>query len=183
MNVDYTARHFSLDDRTRRFASGKLKKLDKFLEEPVDIHVILEKHERRQVAELLVHHRHGSVQGTSEAEEMFDAINSAVDKVEKQARRSRKKLIDKRRRAQRSSEEERHCPVEVLAADSFADEEGPRVVKTIRLPIQPMSVQKACETLEDSKNDFIVFLNTLSEEVNVLYRRTDENFGLIAPEI
>ncbi len=182
MNVEYTARHFTLEDRTRRFAAKKLTKLEKFLDDPVDIHLILEKHENRQGAELVVHHRHGSIQAAVDAEEMFDAINAAVDKVEKQARRSRKKFLDKRRRAQRSREEGRHWPVEVLERDSLSNEEGPKVVKTIRLPIEAMSVEDASLALESSKNEFIVFLNSSSEQVNVLYRRKDENFGLIAPE-
>jgi putative sigma-54 modulation protein len=114
---------------------------------------------------------------------MFDAINSVVDKVEKQARRAHKKFLDKRRRAQHDAGGVAHWPMEVLAADSLADSGGPRVVKTVRLPIETMTLEQASLALEDAKNEFFVFLNSKSQQVNVLYRRQDENFGLIVPEL
>jgi putative sigma-54 modulation protein len=57
------------------------------------------------------------------------------------------------------------------------------VVKTVRLPIETMTLEQASLALEDAKNEFFVFLNSKSQQVNVLYRRQDENFGLIVPEL
>ena len=63
----------------------------------------LEQEKYRQIAELHVAHRHGLLQANGETEDMRDTINLVVDKIEKQARRSRKKFMDKRRRADRAS--------------------------------------------------------------------------------
>ena len=60
---------------------------------------------------------------------------------------------------------------------------APRTIKTSRLPIRPMSIQDAARRLEDSKNEFIVFRDTDTDRVSVMYKRRDSNLGLIAPEV
>ncbi len=98
MKVEYSTRHFDLDDRVRRFTEGKLRKLEKFLREPVDARVTLETIKHRNRADLHLAHRFGIIQASEVNDDMFDAINLAVDKAEKQARRSNKKFYSKRRR-------------------------------------------------------------------------------------
>jgi putative sigma-54 modulation protein len=178
MKIDFTGRHFVVDDKVREYAEGKLDKLIKFLEEPVDVQVILEVEKRRQIAELHVTHRHGSLQATEAAADMLDAIHAVVEKAEKQARRARKKFMDKRRRARNHH----HWPLEVLEAASFGTGSRPRVIKTTTLPIKPMTIEEAAMELDRSKNDFFVFLDSVDERVSVIYRRKDNHYGLIAPE-
>lgn len=180
MNVEFTARHFHLDDEIRDYASKKLEKLEPFLEEPVEIHLILETEKIREIAELVVSHRHGVFQATEEAEDMRDSVFAVIGKVEKQARRARKKFMDQRRRADRQVSD--NWPVEVLERQGFGTGERPKVVKKNNLPIKPMTIDEASLQLEQSKNDFFVFRDSASDRVSVLYRRKDENYGLIAPE-
>ncbi|RMH18371.1 MAG: ribosome-associated translation inhibitor RaiA [Acidobacteria bacterium] len=183
MNIEYTGRHFRVRDDLRGFTEKKLQKVAKFIEEPIEIRVLLEADKHRRIAEIHVSHRHGVLQATEEAEHMEDAINAAVDKVEKQARRARKKFMDVRRRAQRAVEEEQHWPLEVLARDSVSPGDGgPRVIKTTRLQIKPMTIEEAALQLSASKNDFFVFRDSRTDRVSVLYRRRDNNYGLITPE-
>jgi putative sigma-54 modulation protein len=181
MEIKYTGRHFQVDDRVKAFSDSKLSKLDKYLAEPVEVHLTLETEKRRQIAELHVTHRHGAIQATDESERMLDAIQSVVDKVEKQARRSRKKHHDKKRRAQRPGEEW-HWDVDVVDSESVHAPQGPRVIKTGRLPIKPMTLDEAALGLAESKNEFFVFLDSATDRVSVLYRRNDGHYGLIAPE-
>lgn len=183
MNIELTGRHINLDDEIKTFAEKKLHKIEKFLEEPVEMHLILDAEKLRKIAELHITHRFGVLQATEEAEDLHDAIHAVVETATKQARRARKKFIDQRRRADRVVEEESHWPVEVLDRETFGGEDRPRVIKTHRLPIKPMTLEEASQALETSKNEFFVFLDASTERVNVLYRRKDENFGLIAPEI
>ena len=60
--------------------------------------------------------------------------------------------------------------------------EAPRIVETSSIPVKPMSVDEAVMQLEESEEHFLVFHNAVTEQVNVLYRRADNNLGLIAPE-
>ena len=181
MNIEYVARNFALQEDVRQFAADKLRKATKFLEEPVEVRVTLEVEKHRHVADLHVTHRFGVLQATEETPDMRDAINMAVDKVEKQARRSRKRLVDSRRRADRVREEEQHWPAEVLSADG--DPAAPaRIIEDSRVEVKPMSVEEAALELEDSRHAFVVFRDSASRRFAVLYRRRDANYGLIAPE-
>ncbi len=181
MKIEFTGRHYHVGDRAKEHIEEKLAKLERFLDEPVEAHVILEIEKRRQIAEFHVSHRHGVLQATEEAEHMREAIHAGIEKIEKQARRSRKKFIDRRRRAQRH-DEGHHWPLEVLDATSVSGGTQPRIIKTGRLSIKPMTIDEAALELDQSKNEFFVFRDSGTDRVSVIYRRKDENFGLIAPE-
>lgn len=182
MNIEYTGRNYHVDDRVRAYAEDKLGKLDKFLQEPVEIRVTLETEKHRQIADVHVHHRLGVLQATEENDDMYDAINLAVDKVEKQARRSTRKMIDKRRRADRGGNGPADWPLAVVDRASVGAGGPPRVIRNTRLQIKPMSIEEAALQLDGAKNDFVVFRDAASDRINVLYKRRDNNFGLIAPD-
>jgi putative sigma-54 modulation protein len=181
MNIKYVARHFEMDEEIRTYTEGKLHKIEKFIDEPFDVQVVLVQEKHRHLAEIKVSHRHGIIQATEETTSMEGAINLAVDKVEKQARRARKKFLDTRRRMDRAMEEP-HWPVEVLEASSLKAGSDRKVIKTSALPIKPMTVEEAALKLEDSSNDFVVFKDSTNHQVSVLYKRRDANFGLISAE-
>jgi len=178
MNIDFLARNLELDDSIREFTIDKLDKVTKFLDDPVEIHVTLEREKHRSIADLRISHRFGVIQATEETDEILDSINLAVDKAEKQARRSKKKFIDKRRKADRENGSQ--WPMDVLEASSIVSGQAPRVIKSSALSIKPMSLDEAALQLEVSKNDFVVFRDSGSDEVNVLYKRRDKNYGLIS---
>lgn len=184
MNIEYVGRGYHVEDRDRRFCEDKLGKIARFLEEPAEVRVTLEVEKYRHVADLHVAHRHGILQATEEtAGDMHEAINAAVEKLEKQARRSRKKLTDRKRRVGRNGETgPGGWPLEVLERESFGSGREPRIVKSTRLEIKPMSLEEAALQLETSRNDFLVFRDATNDRVSVLYKRKDENYGLIVPE-
>lgn len=182
MKIEYVARHFELEEKIRSYTEDKLSKVSKFVEGPVNVRVTLVQEKHRHTAEIKLSHRHGIIQSTVETDEMTSAVNLAVDKLEKQARRARKKFMDKRRRLNRRIEEP-HWPVEVLEGASLTSGDGRRVIKKTTLPIKPMTVEEAVLQLEDSSNDFVVFTDSTSDQVSVLYKRRDSNYGLISPGV
>jgi putative sigma-54 modulation protein len=182
MNIDFVGRNVEIDDRLRSYTQGKLGKVTKFLQDPVEIRVTLEVEKHRNIADLHISHKHGVLQATEETGDLYEAVNQAVDKVEKQARRSKNRAIDRRRRADRETTNGQRWPLEVLARESLAAGASPRIIKTTHLPIKPMSIEEAALWLEQGKNDFVVFRDSGSDRVSVLYKRKDNNYGLIAPE-
>jgi putative sigma-54 modulation protein len=181
MNIEYVGRNIEIDDRVREFAEDKIDKVLKFVEEPVEIHLALELVRHRHIAELRVSHRHGDVQAREETDQLLDAINLAVEKAEKQARRSRKKFKDRKRRGPRNHEAVPHWPIDVLERSSLGAGK-PRIIKSSLLQIKPMSIEEAALQLEGSDHEFVVFRDAETQQVSVLYKRRDSNYGLIAPE-
>lgn len=180
MNIEFIARNTKIDDQVRDFAGEKLRKVVKFLEEPVEVRVTLEHEKHRHIADLHIAHRLGVIQSREEMGEIYDAINLAVDKAEKQARRSRKKIVDRRRRGDRHNGNQ--WPVEVLERDSVGAGSAPRIIRSTTLRIKPMSIEEAALQLESSRSEFVVFRDASSDRVSVLYKRRDNNYGLISPE-
>jgi putative sigma-54 modulation protein len=181
MNIEYVARNYPLGDAIRGFTESKLQKVTKFLEEPVEVRVTLEVEKHRQIAELHVAHRHGVLQAREETGDMRDTVNAAVDKVEKQARRARKRFMDRRRRADRVDGQQ--WPVAVVERGSIAGGGPPRIIEATALSIKPMTIEEAALALADASEGFVVFRDAQSDKVSVLYRRSDDNFGLISPEL
>jgi putative sigma-54 modulation protein len=182
MTIEFVGRHYDIDERTREFTADRLDKVVRFLEEPVEIRVTLSEEKYRHIADLHVHHKLGVLQATEEAAAMWDAVQSAVDKVEKQARRSRKKLTGRKRRAAKNGGPAVAWPMDVLERDSVGAGNAPRIVKSSNLEIKPMSLEEAALQLDSSKNDFLVFRDAASDRVSVLYKRRDANYGLIVPK-
>jgi putative sigma-54 modulation protein len=179
MKTEIIGRNVQVDDRLRRAVEAKLRKLEKFLEEPVETRVTLTAERHRHVAELHVTHRLGVLQGTEESDgNLLDAVQRAATKVEEQARRTHGKLVDKRRRGGNH-----RWPVEVLEQGSVGAGGAPQVIETSHLDIKPMTIDEAALELEGSEQLFVVFRDSLSDRLSVLYKRKDQNYGLIAPEL
>jgi putative sigma-54 modulation protein len=100
--------------------------------------------------------------------------------VEEQARRSHGRVVDKRRR---SGNHHHRWPVEVLAQESVGGGGAPRVIETSQLSIKPMTIEEAALELDDSEHGFVVFRDSTSDRLSVLYKRKDQHYGLIAPEL
>ncbi len=181
MNIEFMGRHVVIDERTKRAATEKLTKVAKFLAQPIEAQVTIEAEKRRTTVDVHVRHRHGELHSHEENHDLGEALGLAIEALEKQARRSRKRAVDRRRRATKTGAEP-HWPLAVLEAASVRPGEAPRIVKSSRLRIKPMTIDEAALELEDSKHEFVVFLDSESDRVSVLYKRRDANYGLIAPE-
>jgi len=184
MKIETIGRNVPVDDRLRDFVEKKLRKIEKFLEEPIEARVTLSLERHLHVAEFHLAHRLGILQAAEESDgNLLDAVNLGVDKVVSQARRAHQKVVEKKRRADKRSDQAlQRWPVEVLESSSVRGGGAPRIIETTHMPIKPMTIEEAALRLEDSELAFVVFRDSTSDRVNVLYRRKDQNYGLIAPE-
>jgi putative sigma-54 modulation protein len=183
MTIEILGRNVQVDDRVRRMAEKKLQKLGKFLAEPIDIRVILSAGKHTHTAELRATHRLGVLTATEETEGNFlEAIDRLLDVVEEQARRTHKKVVDKRRRGDRADRGSR-WPVEVLEQGSVGAGAVPRVIETNLLHVKPMTLEEAALELDIAADGFVVFRDSTNDRLSVLYKRKDQHYGLIAPEL
>jgi len=180
VQIHYVARNLELNDEIRAYTEKTMTRAVRFLEDPVEIRVTLEEEGRRKKAECHVHHRFGILQAEVESSDIRDAIHNAIEKLEKQARRSRKKFMDKRRRNDRQTAHE--WPVDVVEKASVGAAEAPRIIKTSALRIKPLTLEEAALRLEAAKNDFLVFRDSDHGRINVIYKRHDGDYGLVTPE-
>ena len=108
---------------------------------------------------------------------MYASIDASMDRVEKQIRRNKSRLQRRLQQSPKLAE----IPTND-AVDTVEGEELPRLVRTKRFAVKPMDVEEAIMQMELLGHDFFVFRNAETDDVNVLYRRRDGNYGLIDPD-
>ena len=180
MTVEISGRNYEVNDRIRKFIAGKMEKVTKYFEDIIEVRCVLNVEKYRNICEIMIIGKNYDTKAVQEAETMEDAINSCVDHLKRQAQRERKKIRDHHRRGRKQID---NWTVSVLEPSLLRENDSrPRIISTSDLPIRRMSIEQAAMTLDDSKNEFIVFRDMDTDRVTVIYRRRDNNFGMIAPE-
>ena len=184
-----TGRNFEVTDKIRALVETKLAKLRKYFDDIIEIRCVLTVEKYRNICEINIIGKEHDVNATQKADTMPEAINATVDHLKIRAQKSRDRITDHRRKVKspRASAKSvgENWTVQVLEPGKLREGRGktlrPRVIKTSDLPIRPMSIEHAALMLDDSKNEFIVFRDVDTGKVTVIYKRRDNNFGMIAP--
>jgi len=172
MKVRITARHCDPDAELRRHVEEKVSHLGRYFDRVDEAHVVLEAEGHRQIAEVIVHASRTVVSSKQSAEDLRSAFDLAVDKVERQIRRHK----DRVRNTKHAD------PTATASLRLGAVEIGQIGIVPEDLASQPMTIEEALAELEESQARFVVFWNSETKEVNVVYRRDDGDFGLVEPE-
>jgi putative sigma-54 modulation protein len=178
MQINLTFRNIEPATSLREYAEGKVARVKKYVEEPIEAHVVLKVEKFRHIAEVSIDANGLRINGTEETNDMYSAIDMVVDKIEAQVRKYREKL-----RRHKPADGVKHLPVSmnVLASGDLDEDRQPHVIKTEQFFAKPMDVDEAIMQLDLSNSEFMVFTNSRSHRLNVLYRRQDGNYGLIEP--
>jgi len=179
MRITLTARNLEMTDALRRYAEEKVVRLQRFVDRITSAHVVLSIQKHRQIAEVTLHVRDLTIRGEESSHDLYCAIDLVADKLERQILRYKEKVVAHVGRAAGRS----HSG----GGASFADaehlpDEGPRIVRTKRFAMKPLSPEEASVHMELLGHSFFVFRNARTQEVNVVYRRQDGEYGLIEPE-
>jgi len=188
MQLDITGRHIEVTPALREFAEEKLRKLERLLDGPLEVHVVLGIEKHRHMAEIQVKSRTGVFSGTQETGDLYASIGEVADKLERQALKHKEKMRTRRiKKGPRSPEAAAvmaaSAAPEALASDPSPEEDdAPRIVRSHRYRIKPLSAEDAVLELEGSAEDVLVFRDAETDGVHVVYRQKDGNFGLVEPE-
>ena len=180
MQIAVTFRHMESSDPVRSYVEEKLAKVKKYIEEPIDAQVVLSVQKKiHQRAEVTMVAKGLTMKSAEEKDDMYAAIDLMVDKIERQLKRYKEKLKHHKGTTgtQRSVEK-----TVVSAASVDEGHENPEIIKSHSFFVKPMSVEEAVMQMDLLDKNFLVFTDDRSEEMNVVYRRKDGNYGLIVPQ-
>jgi putative sigma-54 modulation protein len=191
MATEITGRNFEVTPDIRSLVENKLARIvDRLFDDVIDVRCVLQVEKYRNICEILVKGKEQDAKTVQESDDsMQDAINAAMDHLKRQAQKNREKLRDHHRKDgnnAKATADITEWSVQVLEPGNLRnaeDNNSPRIIKTNHLPIRPMSIEEAALRLEDSKNEFIVFRDLDSDKISVIYKRRDNNLGLISPEV
>lgn len=174
MKISVTFRNTEGDNWHKEYIDQKLKRLDKYLDTPVEARVVLSVEKFRNVAEVNLTTNGQILNAKEEAKEMSLAIDNAVDKIERQLKKRKERTRGHKTNAARS---EGAAPREVYADDDEAQEV--RIVEMKRVVLKPMSLEDAIMEIDASRNRFVIYRDSSTEKVSIIYVRDDGKYALI----
>lgn len=174
MKVIVTGRNLVITEAIKDQVEKKLSKFDKYFKSDVEAHATFSTQKNNHIVELTIPLKSGSFfRAEGRTEDMYASIDEAIEKIAKQMKKHKTK-IEKRFHANESIKFE-------AIPETNEKEEEVSIVKTKRFAVKPMHPEEAVLQMELLGHDFFVFLNGETEEVNVVYKRRDGDFGLIEP--
>ena len=178
MKFEYTGRHIEVTPAIRNHVEEQFSKLEHIFNGSTNtrVHVILAVEKSRQTGEIVVHWRDHTLTAADTNVDMYMALSRAVGKIEKQALRLKKKIIDRKHTARKTASVAPNPDGQIEATPPPV-----RIIAARRYAIKPMTAEEAALDLSSTVNNFVVFRDADTNRVGVLYKRQDGNFGLIEP--
>jgi ribosome hibernation promoting factor len=175
MKIEFTGRQTEVPNEVRRLVERKLQKVAKLLPSVTRAHVILTSEKHRQVAEIGLHSRQLDLSAVEVSTNPRLSVSRAFDKLLRQAQKQRA-----RRRERKGGSSPR---LSVPAPERGGDDGGWRIIRSRPSPVKPMTLDEAALEMEARREGVVVFRDSATEKVHVLFRRKDGNLGLIEPEV
>ena len=177
MTVNVRGRNIEITPSLKDYVVKRVGKVTKYFEAIDEITAILTVEKGRHIVEVTVPVNGILLRGEEATADMYASIDLVIEKLEKQISKYKTKLSRKLRQGSFKADE---VPALNLGGEKDAADET-KVVKTKRFAVKPMPVDEAIMQMNLINHDFFVFTNSDTEDVNVIYRRKDGNYGLIEP--
>ncbi len=175
MQTSVTFKNLDPSDPLKSYVQDKLDRFDRLLDNPAEANVVLSVEKFRHIAEINISGDRLTIYGKEETNDMYSAIDMVLDKLEKQIKKNKQKVRERRITLKGKNKN-------LAGADSNIPEEEPAIeVKVKNIEYKPMDVEEAILQMDLLNGSFLVFTNAQSDQINVLYRRKDGHYGLIQP--
>lgn len=183
MQIVTTFRQMPSSQALKDYGEAKVAKLEKFFNGIIDAKVTYSAAKTSQKAEVTLNARGATIRGEESAPDAYAALDLVIDKLSRQLR----KLSDKVKGHKDAVSARIVTLVETKtrpkpAAKRPARKDRPEIVAVETYALKPLFPDDACLELAATREDFLVFINAESNDVNVIFRRRDGNFGLIEPD-
>ena len=175
MKITITGKNIELTEGLKEAVEERLSKLEKYFAPDTEAHVTMSVEKERQKIEVTIPVKGSVIRAEQVSNDMYVSIEVVEEIIERQMKKYRNKIISKQQNG------EKFFAPEYLEKDIDDDEEI-KIIRSKRFGIKPMYPEDACVQMELLGHDFFVFLYAETEEVNVVYKRKGNTYGLIEPE-
>ncbi len=175
MNIRVTGKSLEITDAIRQYVNDKADRLEKFEGDTTELNVVCRVEREDQIAEMQLSHNGEFIKIEEKNNDLYAAIDLAFDRLERQMRKSKEKFADKNKMAELKEKELGR----IIAPQASKDGE---VTVTRTYSLKPLSLDDAKLELADSEALFLAYVDSISNKVNILYKRVDGSFGIVVPE-
>ena len=174
MNLVISGKNLDITEGLRSAIEEKIGKLERYFTDTTEVHVTLSTEKNRQKIEITIPMKGSIIRAEEVSSDMYVSIDLVEEVIERQLRKYKNKLIDKEQNA-------------AYLQNSFVEEETDeddeiKIVRCKKFAVKPMYPEDACIQMDLLGHNFYVFRNAETEEVNVVYKRKGNTYGLIEPE-
>lgn len=178
MHVSVRGKNIEVTNALRDYVEKKLGKLQKYFENLQEAQAMLSVVKGRHIIEVTMPLNGMLLRGEEESDDMYASVDQVVEKLEKQIEKYKTRLS----RKGRVNGNNKAGAAGATGADGKWEEEERGIVKTKRFNIKPMRTEEAIMQMDLLGHDFFVYINSETDETNVVYKRRDGYYGQIEPE-
>ena len=176
MRFIITGRNLEVTEGLRNAVESKLGKLEKYFDKDVDINVTLSVEKERQKIEVTIPVKGSIIRSEQTSSDMYVSIDLVEEVIERQLKKYKTKIIQSKQAAASAFTQD-------YLDNDYEEEPEVKIVRSKRFGIKPMDPEEACVQMELLGHNFYVFSNAETGEVNVVYKRKGNTYGLIEPEL
>lgn len=174
MNLVISGKNLDITEGLRSAVEEKIGKLERYFTDTTEVHVTLSTEKNRQKIEITIPMKGSIIRAEEVSSDMYVSIDLVEEVIERQLRKYKNKLIDKAQNAAHLNQE--------FIDEEYYDDEEIQIIRSKKFAMKPMDPEEACVQMELLGHNFFVFRNSETEEVNVVYKRKGNTYGLIEPE-
>ena len=175
MRFIISGKNLEVSETLKEAVESKLGKLERYFAPDTEVNVTLSIEKERQKIEVTIPVKGNIIRSEQSSNDMYVSIDLVEEVIERQLKKYKNKIIDKHQDASEAFKQE------YIEGDYDYDDDV-NIIKTKRFGIKPMFPEDACVQMELLGHNFFVFMNAETDEVNVVYKRKGNTFGLIEPE-
>ena len=176
MKFIISGRNIDVTEGLKSAVLDKIGKLEQYFTPETEVHVTLSVEKDRQKIEVTIPVKGNIIRSEQVSSDMYASIDLVEEVIERQLRKYRKKLVSQKQNA--SDNFQKH-----FIEDEFEQEDEIKIVRAKKFDMKPMYPEDACVQMELLGHAFYVFLNAETDEVNVVYKRKGDTYGLIEPDL
>lgn len=175
MKFIIVGRNIEVTPALKAAVEDKIGKLEKYFKPDTEAHVTLSVEKDRQKIEVTIPVKGNIIRSEQVSNDMYVSIDLVEEIIERQLKKYKNKIVDKQQSAGDFSK--------MYMENEYMDDEEVKIVRTKKFDIKPMYPEDACIQMELLGHNFFVFINAETDQVNVVYKRKGDTYGLIEPEV
>jgi putative sigma-54 modulation protein len=174
MRFVITGRNIEVTDGLRAAVEEKLGKLDRFFTKDTEVIVTLSVEKERQKIEVTIPVKGNIIRSEQVSNDMYVSIDLVEEIIERQLKKYKNKIIEQKQNQAAFAQE--------YIEKDYEDDAEVKIIRTKRFGVKPMDPEEACVQMELLGHNFFVFYNSQTDQINVVYKRKGNTYGLIEPE-
>ncbi len=175
MKFIIVGRNIDVTPGLKAAVEDKIGKLDKYFNPDTEVHVTLSVEKDRQKIEVTIPVKGSIIRSEQVSSDMYVSIDLVEEIIERQLKKYKNKIVEKQQNASSFSK--------LFVENDYMDDEEVKIVRTKKFDLKPMYPEDACIQMELLGHSFFVFINAENDQVNVVYKRKGDTYGLIEPEV